>query len=90
MDNNLKQEIKLLIIDRLGLEEITAADIADDMALFDESGLGLDSVDALELGLAMQKTYDLPMESDAAKLRHHFASVNTLAAWVNTERGTQA
>lgn len=85
----LKNEIKKLIIDRLGLEEITAAEIGDDVALFDESGLGLDSVDALELGLAMQKTYNLPMESDAGKLRHHFESVNTLAAWVEAEKGTQ-
>ena len=88
--DTLKQDIKTLIIERLGLEELTAADIGDDVALFADDGLGLDSVDALELGLAMQKTYNLPMESDAAKLRHHFESVNTLAAWVEAEGGTQA
>ncbi|SUO95414.1 phosphopantetheine-binding protein [Suttonella ornithocola] len=81
----LKTQIKELIISRLGLEDISVNDIEDDMALFDESGLGLDSVDALELGLAMQKTFGLPMESDSAKLRHHFENVNTLAAWVEAE-----
>lgn len=81
----LKTQIKELIISRLGLEDVGIEDIGDDTALFDENGLGLDSVDALELGLAMQKTFGLPMESDASKLRHHFESVNTLAAWVEAE-----
>ena len=52
---DLKQEIKQLIIDSLGLEDLTPADIGDEEALFGDSGLGLDSVDALELGLAVQK-----------------------------------
>lgn len=82
---DLKTQIKELIIDRLGLEDITPADIADDALLFDDSGLGLDSVDALELGLAMQKTFGLPAESDAAKIRHNFESVNSLAAWAEAE-----
>lgn len=81
----LKTQIKELIIERLGLEDITVNHIGDDTPLFDENGLGLDSVDALELGLAMQKTFNLPMESDAAKIRHNFESVNTLAAWVEAE-----
>lgn len=83
---NLKTQIKELIIDRLGLEDITVDDIADDAKLFDDSGLGLDSVDALELGLAMQKTFGLPMENDATKLRQHFESVNTLATWVEMNK----
>ncbi len=82
MSDALKLEIKNLIIEKLGLEDIVAEDIDDDLLLFAEEGMGLDSVDALELGLAMQKTYAMPLESDTAKLRQHFASVNTLAAWV--------
>ena len=50
MTDNLKQQLKALIIDKLGLEDITPADIGDDTALFADDGLGLDSVDALELG----------------------------------------
>jgi len=51
---SLVRDIKLLIIDALGLEDISADDIGDEQTLFGE-GLGLDSVDALELGLAIQK-----------------------------------
>lgn len=52
--SDLHREIKQLIIDALGLEDISAQEIGDDQTLFGE-GLGLDSVDALELGLAIQK-----------------------------------
>ena len=61
MDNPLKKQLKQLIIDKLGLEDITPADIGDNTALFADDGLGLDSVDALELGLAIQKTFNFPM-----------------------------
>ena len=50
---NLESQIKQLIIDSLGLEDITEADIDTDAPLFGDEGLGLDSVDALELGLAV-------------------------------------
>ena len=72
MENPLKLQLKQLIIDKLGLEDITPADIGDNTALFADDGLGLDSVDALELGLAIQKTFNFPMENDA----------QTLAAWI--------
>ena len=84
MSETLKHDIKKLIIDRLGLEEVAIEDIGDDLPLFTENGLGLDSVDALELGLAMQKSYHMPLESDTEKLREYFASVNTLADWVKS------
>ena len=87
MTDNLKQQLKALIIDKLGLEDITPADIGDDTALFADDGLGLDSVDALELGLAIQKAYNFSMENDAQTLRDHFYSVNTLAAWIETKQG---
>ena len=82
MENPLKLQLKQLIIDKLGLEDITPADIGDNTALFADDGLGLDSVDALELGLAIQKTFNFPMENDAQTLRDHFYSVDTHAAWI--------
>ena len=54
----LKEEIKDLIIQSLALEDITPDDIKDDEPLFNE-GLGLDSIDALEIGMALQKKYNL-------------------------------
>ena len=51
-DNNIEQELKVLIIDTLNLEDITPEDIISEEPLFND-GLGLDSIDALELGLAI-------------------------------------
>lgn len=82
--NDLNHDIKVLIIDSLGLEDIIPADIDDEAPLFSPEGLGLDSVDALELGLALQKKYAFRMESESAALREHFHSVATLAGFVRT------
>lgn len=81
-------QVKELIIDCLGLEDISVADIDDDLALFGDEGLGLDSVDALELGLAIQKTFGLQMESDGSQLREHFYSAKTLAAYINDNQSS--
>lgn len=77
----LQLEIKNLIIDSLGLEDVTPQDIGDDLTLFGE-GLGLDSVDALELGLAIQKRFGIKIDAEAKDTRTHFANVNALAAFV--------
>jgi acyl carrier protein len=81
----LEQEIKELIIASLNLEDLRPEDIDSDAPLFGE-GLGLDSIDALELGLALQKKYGVKMSADSAETRKHFASVNALAALVNSQR----
>ncbi|MDZ5604931.1 phosphopantetheine-binding protein [Pseudomonas sp. RP23018S] len=79
---DLNRDIKQLIIDALGLEDISVHDIDDQQTLFGE-GLGLDSVDALELGLAVQKRYGIKIDADAKDTRNHFANVASLAAFVN-------
>ena len=81
----LEQEIKELIISALNLEDIAAADIDTDAPLFVE-GLGLDSIDALELGLALQKRYRVSLPGNTEETRGHFASVATLAAFVAANR----
>ncbi len=77
--------IKELIIDSLGLEDISVGDLADDTPLFSDDGLGLDSVDALELGLALQKKYGLQMGNDSNTLRDHFYSAATLAKFIESK-----
>ena len=81
----LEQEIKELIVSALSLEDVRPQDIETDAPLFVE-GLGLDSIDALELGVALQKRYGVAMSADAAETRAHFASVATLARFVATHR----
>jgi len=79
--SDLQTEIKHLIIEALGLEDMAAEDIAADLTLFGE-GLGLDSVDALELGLAIQKRFGIKIDADAKDTRNHFSNVASLAAFV--------
>jgi acyl carrier protein len=81
----LEQEIAQLIIDTLNLEHLTAADVAVDQPLFGD-GLGLDSVDALELALALQKHYAIRIDADVKASRKHFATVASLAAFVQEQR----
>ncbi|MEC5396285.1 phosphopantetheine-binding protein [Uliginosibacterium sp. H1] len=81
----LVDEIKQLVIDSLNLEDITPADIDTDAPLFNE-GLGLDSIDALELGIALQKRYGIHLAAEAAETREHFRSVAALAAFVSANR----
>ena len=81
----LKLEIKRLIIDALELEDTQPADIDDDIALFGDDGLGLDSIDALELGIALRKQYKIQLEANDAGNREHFRSVNSLAELVRSQ-----
>ena len=81
---DLKLEIKQLIIDALDLEDMRTDDIADDALLFAPEGLALDSIDALELGVALRKKYQLQLEANDSGNREHFRSVNTLAALVQS------
>lgn len=81
----LEQEIKELIVESLALEDIAPQDIDAGAPLFVE-GLGLDSIDALELGLALQKRFGVSMSSDSEQMRRHFRSVEALAAFVAEQR----
>ena len=81
----LELEIKDLIITTMSLEDMTADDIDSSAPLFNE-GLGLDSIDALELGLALQKRYGVTLAADSEATRKHFASVKTLAAFIAEQR----
>ena len=83
----LEQQLKQLIIDSLALEDISIEDIETDMPLFSSEGLGLDSVDALELGLAVQKTFGLQLDGEQTQSRDHFESVATLAHFIRTQKG---
>ncbi|CAB3917846.1 MULTISPECIES: phosphopantetheine-binding protein [Achromobacter] len=83
--NQLELELKTLVIESLGLEDIAPDDIASDAPLFGD-GLGLDSVDALELGLALQKRYSIAIDPETRNMREHFTSISTLAAFVTAQR----
>lgn len=81
----LVEELKALIIEALNLEDVTPDDIETDAPLFNE-GLGLDSIDALELGLALKKKYGITITADSEDNKKHFASVAALADFVASHR----
>lgn len=81
----LVEELKQLIIDALQLENVSALDIDAAAPLFNE-GMGLDSIDALELGVALQQRFGLRFDSNSEETRRHFASVTALAAFVAANR----
>lgn len=85
----LEQEIKQLIIDSLRLENVKAQDIDSSAPLFVE-GLGLDSIDALELAMAVRKKYGVKTQADDAQNAKIFASVKSLAAYVAEHRQPKA
>jgi len=78
---SLVEELKVLIIEILELEDTTPEDINKDEALF-EDGLGLDSIDALEIGVALQKKYQIKLAPKGEDIKEHFYSVQTIANYL--------
>jgi acyl carrier protein len=84
---DLNTRLKNIIISALELEDVTPADIDDDAPLFGEGkGLGLDSIDALELGLAIKENFGVSFKAVNDETRKHFASVNALAAFISSSK----
>ncbi len=84
--DSTKERLKTIIIESLHLEGITPDMIGDDAQLFGGT-LGLDSVDALELVVALEKEFEVRIEGDEAT-REAFTSVNTLNNFVENARGS--
>ena len=77
----LVEEVTLLVIETLNLEDIEPGDIDPEAPLFGD-GLGLDSIDALELGVALQKRYDLKIDTESNDLQKWFYSVRSLTEFI--------
>ena len=81
---DIEAELKVLIVDVLGLEDVKPADIDSQAAIFG-AGLGLDSIDALELALAISKKYGVKIKADDERNREIFGSVRSLASFITRE-----
>ena len=79
-------EIKQIIITSLNLPDLKLSDIDENAPLFNE-GLGLDSVDALELSLAIKKQYDIELNAKTMDLKSIFYSVKTLSDFIKEQKG---
>ena len=87
--DTLHTEISQLIIDTLDLEDMSADDIDPAAPLFGD-GLGLDSIDALELGVALRKRYQVRLDGDDPSVKRYFQSVNTLVELVRPRSENEA
>lgn len=83
--SNLADELKQMIIDVLALEDISIDDIDNEAPLFNE-GLGLDSIDALELGLALKKRYNIHLNAESEDTKKYFQSIQSLVKLVEMQR----
>ena len=81
----LENELKQLIVETLALEDVSPEEIEPEAALFVE-GLGLDSIDALELAMALEERYGVQIGEDPELNQSIFASVRSLAAFVDEAR----
>ena len=84
--SELEEEIRQVILSSVEVDGLTAADIPADEALFGE-GVGLDSIDALEIGAALRKKDQVKFKAQAAENREHFRSVATLASFIAANAG---
>lgn len=87
--DTLEHDLKQLIIEVGQLEDLKPEDIASDMPLF-KDGLGLDSIDALELGMSVAQKYGIQLGRDSDENTKHFQSVNTLARLIREHPGVAA
>ena len=85
--SDLEKEISELIVSALFLEDIRPEDIDPEEVLFGDDGLALDSIDALELGVAIQKKYGVKINPDDPNIREHFRCVRNLARFVEDQTG---
>ncbi|WOE31248.1 MULTISPECIES: phosphopantetheine-binding protein [unclassified Acinetobacter] len=83
--SNLADELKQMIIDVLALEDISKDDIDSEAPLFGE-GLGLDSIDALELGLALKKRYNVHLNAESAETKQYFKSIQSLVTLIEAQQ----
>ena len=84
-EDSLRDQLKKIIIEELNLEDINASDIKDDDPLFGDEGLGLDSLDAVELVVLIQKHFGVEIK-DMEEGREALASINSLADFIETRR----
>ena len=82
--DQLKHQLKELLIERLKFEDMTPDDIGDEDPLF-EGGLGLDSIDALELVVGVEKEFGVPIDDEEVG-NQAFSSVNALAAYIQSRQ----
>jgi len=83
-DPTLQQQLKQLILSECDIDHMTVDEFADDVQIFsDESGLGLDSLDALQISVGLQKEFNIRLP-DSKSFRRHVTTINELATYIQS------
>ena len=85
--SELEEQIRQVILSSVEVDGLTAADLPADAPLFGE-GVGLDSIDALEIGAALRRKFQVKFKANSDENRHHFRSIATLANFIAENLGT--
>ena len=80
--NTLMADLQKLIIETADLEDMAPEDITPDTPLFSEDGLGLDSIDAMEISTMLRRRYQVTLDKETEDVDKHFATVSTLADFI--------
>ena len=84
-DPTLQQQLKQLILSECDIDHMTVDEFADDVQIFsDESGLGLDSLDALQISVGLQKEFNIRLP-DSKSFRRHVTTINELATYIQSQ-----
>ena len=84
--DKLEDEIREVILASVDMDGLTAADLPAEVPLFGE-GVGLDSIDALEIGAALRRRFQVKFKANAEENRAYFRSVRSLADFIASQRG---
>ena len=84
--SELEEEIRKVVLASVEVDGLSAEDLPADVPLFG-GGVGLDSIDALEIGAALRKKYGVKFKANSAENRDHFRSIATLAAFIAANAG---
>lgn len=86
VDDSFMTEVKEMILDCLELDGVTPETLDADTPLFSEEGLGLDSIDAMELGVAVKRRYNVTVSAETEEVDKHFSTVRNIAAFIHANR----
>ncbi len=84
--SELEEQIRQVILSSVEVDGLTAADLAADQPLFGD-GIGLDSIDALEIGAALRKKYQVKFKANSSENRVHFRTIASLADFIAANAG---
>jgi len=84
----LEDEIRQVVLSSVEVDGLTTADLAADEPLFGD-GIGLDSIDALEIGAALRKKYQVKFKANSDENREHFRSISSLAKFIAANAGIE-